>query len=75
MRALSLPVRQLFVPPLYVTLAAESLPGFPLFDARDESGWAASELTARQVDDVARRRGLKVVPVVDSAQLAPSPSK
>jgi hypothetical protein len=34
-----------------------------LFNVSDDTGWCATELTARQVDDVARRRGLRVVPM------------
>jgi hypothetical protein len=51
-------------PALYVRLA-EGFPmgPFALFDVNADDGFAARELTPRQVDDVARQRGLCVVPV------------
>lgn len=51
---------------LYVRVAADSPLGpFRLFDVRADDGFEARDLTARQVDDIARRRGLCVCPVTD----------
>lgn len=52
-------------PPLYVRVApGHDLPApFLLFEAWTDDGFRESDLTAKQVDDVARQRGLRVQPV------------
>lgn len=49
------------LPPLYV-VDSGAWP-IKLFNVSDDTGWRATELTARQVEDVARRRGLRIVPM------------
>jgi len=53
-------------PPLYVRVSPESPPApLLLFDVSTDAGPFARALTARQVDYVARERGLRVVPVIE----------